>query len=63
MKEVSVEEMVAIACEQVHAEYRLRIQQYEQRFKTHSSMCVSLAQELEEAKQTIAELNQKLKTI
>lgn len=60
MKEVTVEEMVEVACEQVHAEYRLRMQQYEQRFKTHSSMCLSLMQELEESKQVISELKQKL---
>jgi hypothetical protein len=44
----------------VEAEYKLRMEAYEQRFKTQQNMCSSLMTDLEKANKTIHSLKQQL---
>lgn len=59
-KDKSIEDQIEIAREQVHAHYRLKIAQYEQRFKNSSGMANSLMTDLEKANQIIWSLKQEI---
>ena len=56
-----LKDAVAIAVAEVEAEYKLRMEAYEQRFKTQQNMCSSLMLDLEKANKTIHDLKEKLK--
>lgn len=51
---------VEIAVAQVEAEYKLRMEAYEQRFKSQQRICGSLMTDLEKANKTIHSLKQQL---
>jgi hypothetical protein len=55
-----LKDAVAIAVAEVEAEYKLRMEAYEQRFKTQQNMCSSLMTDLEKANKTIHSLKQQL---